>query len=164
MVTMCSCRRESQYDPVRAHANVWRGVLPLPTVLPPPLSSAERSQLKFPALAWLDEELARIPSPNLKVLAIMPVNVAAQPMPGTHGADVEAECKARIVAIARKRGATLIDWRIASSLTTNDLNYWDSLHYRVPIATQIAKELASAALSGQEAADSTYQLLVRRGN
>jgi hypothetical protein len=152
---------ESQYDPVRAHNNVWRGVPPPPAVLPPPLSPAELSQLKFPALAWLDAALARIPAPNLKILAFMPVNVAAQPVPGTHEAEAEAECKARVVEIAQKRGATVIDWRIASPLTTNDLNYWDSLHYRVPIATQLAKELAGAALSGQQAADGSYRLLAR---
>jgi hypothetical protein len=152
---------ESQYDPERAHNNVWRGVPPPPAVLPPPLSTAELSQLKFPALVWLDAALARIPAPNLKILAFMPVNVAAQPMPGTHEAEAETECKARVVAIAQKRGATVIDWRIASPLTTNDLNYWDSLHYRVPIATQLANELAGAALSGRQAADGSYRLLAR---
>jgi hypothetical protein len=153
---------ESQYDPLRAHYKIWNGVPPLPARLPPPpLSPAQRRQLKFPALAWLDAGLARIPSASLKILAFMPVHVAAQPVPGTHAAEVEAECKARIVAIARKRGAKVIDWRVASPLTRNDANYWDSLHYRVPIATRIAKELAPAALGGRESTDGSYRLLVR---
>jgi hypothetical protein len=152
---------ESQYDPARAHANIWREKEPPLSILPPPLTATELSRLKFPALTWLDEELARIPSPNLKVLAFMPNHVATQPFPGTHDAQALAECKARIATIARTRGAIMIDWDIASSLTRNDLNYWDALHYRVPIATQLAKELAAAALSGQEAADGSYHILVR---
>jgi hypothetical protein len=152
---------ESQYDPVRAHATIWRGVGSPPAVLPPPLSAEERSKLTFPALAWLDRDLRRIPAPNLKILAFMPVSVAAPPVPGTHDADVESECKARIMTIAQNRNAKLIDWRIASVLTSNDSNYWDNLHYRLPIAAQIAKELAQAALDGQESLDGSNRILVR---
>ncbi len=85
-----------------------------------PLSADERSRLSFPALGWLDASLARLPADSRKILAFMPVNVAAQPTPGTHEADVEAECKARIVAIGRDRGASVIDWRIPSPLTRDD--------------------------------------------
>jgi hypothetical protein len=152
---------ESQYDPARAHANIWRGVRPPPSVLPPPLTAEQRRKLRFPALMWLDAGLARIPSPNMKILAFMPVSAVAQPVPGTHAAEVETECKARIATIAQRRGATMIDWRIPSALTRNELNYWDALHYRVPIATQLAKELGAAALSGQASADGTYRILVR---
>jgi hypothetical protein len=152
---------ESQYDPIRAHNEIWKGVRPLPPHLPPPLTPKERRLLVFPALSWLDDGLARIPSTSVKILAFMPVNVAAQPMPGTHVSDIEAECKARIVAIARKRGAKVIDWRIPSPLTRNDTNYWDNLHYRVPIATRIATDLAAAVLTGRESGDGSYVLLVR---
>jgi len=148
---------ESQYDAAKAHKYIWDGVPQRPVI--PPLSPAERAEIKLPALDWLDALLARIPAPNLKVLAFMPVNVAAQPAPGTRQAQVEAECKLRIAAIARNRGAKLIDWRIASPMTTNDLNYWDRLHYRVPVATRIADELAAATLSGQQSAD--YRIIVR---
>jgi len=152
---------ESQYDPARAHANIWRGIPPPPTVLPPPLMADELRKLKFPALPWLDDALARIPAPNMKILAFMPVHVAAQPAPGTHAAQVEAECKARVATIAQRRDAIMIDWRIPSVLTRNDFNYWDNLHYRVPIATRLAKELAGVALSGQAAADGSYRIVVR---
>jgi hypothetical protein len=89
----------------------------------------------------------------------MPVHIAAQPAPLTRAAEVESECKARIVSIGRERGAKVIDWRIASALTRNDANYWDALHYRVPIATRLAGELAAAVLSGREAEDGSYVLL-----
>ena len=55
----------------------------------------------------------------------------------------------------------MIDWRIASPITTNDSNYWDGLHYRLPIAQRIARELIDAALKGTESADGSYRLPVR---
>lgn len=152
---------ESQYDLVRARQNIHRGVKPPPAHVPPPLTAAERSKLQFPALAWLDADLARLPAASLKIIAFMPVNVAAQPIPGTHQADREAECKARITAIGRKRGATVIDWRIPSPITRNDANYWDGLHYRVPIATRLAKELAAAVLDEQKSPEGDYAILPR---
>lgn len=156
---------EAQYDPVRAHATIWAGQQPrTPTVTPLPasvLSAAERRELSFPALPWLDAALARLPDATSKILAFMPVHIAAQPVPGTPAADVEQECKDRIVDIGRRHGAEVIDWRIPSSLTGNDANYWDNLHYRVPVATRLAGEIAAAALEGRESGDGTYRILAR---
>jgi hypothetical protein len=149
---------DSQYDPVRAHYTIWQGVAPPPAVSNPPLSPAERTALSFPALPWLDAVLAKLPATSVKVLAFMPVHVADQPAPGTRDAAVHSECKARIVAIAGRRGAKVIDWRIASPLTRNDANYWDRLHYRVPVATRLAEEMGPAVLEGQASDDRTYLL------
>jgi hypothetical protein len=151
---------ESQYDPVRAHKHIWQDRLDAPTDLLPPLSAEERSRLSFPALTWLEAGLARLPSTSLKILAFMPVHVAAQPFPGTHSAYVEAECKTRIAAIGANYGATVIDWRIPSSITRDDNNYWDNLHYRVPVATRLAEELA-AAVAGKVSYDGSYVLAIR---
>ena len=88
-------------------------------------------------------------------------NFAAQRWPGTRDAAVEAECKARIAAIGRAHGAQVIDWRIASPITTNDANYWDGLHYRLPIAQRMADELVAAVLGNTDSADSDYRVVVR---
>ena len=155
---------DSQYDAGRAHGKIWGNAPPPAAALAaaaPPLSADERSRLAFPALSWLDASLARLPAGSLKILAFMPVHVAAQPQPGSHAAAVEAECKARIAAIGRNRGATVIDWRIASELTRTDSNYWDALHYRVPVADRLAQALAAAALTRRESEDDSYVILVR---
>jgi len=154
---------ESHYDPARARVGIWVGQppRPLPDLPPPPLSDGEKSALKFPALAWLDTMLTELPPSSIKLLAFMPVHVAAQPWPGTREAAVEAECKARIGATGRARGAKVIDWRIASPITTNDANYWDGLHYRLPIAQRIGRELVGAALNNAESPDGSYRLVVR---
>jgi hypothetical protein len=153
---------ESDYDLARAKRGIWvvTPERPLPNLSPPPLSDAEREALRFPALDWLDQMLAEIPS-STKVLAFMPVHVAIQAWPGTRAAAVEAECKARIAEIARQRGAKVVDWRIASPITIDDSNYWDALHYRLPIAQRIARELIDAVLNGRESAEDDYRLVVK---
>jgi hypothetical protein len=149
---------ESEYDAARAHAYIWQGAPPSPAEPSRPLSAAERGDLSFPALAWLDDGLARLPAASRKILALMPVHVAAQPAPGTRAAEVEAECKARVASIGRKHEATVIDWRIPSPLTRDDAHYWDRLHYRTPIAARVAEELA-AAVAGKESGDGSYVLM-----
>jgi hypothetical protein len=152
---------ESQYDPVRAHQNIWDGMPSRSGPQPPPLPPAQLAGLKFPALDWLEAGLARLPAWTLKILAFMPVSIAEQPVPNSTTASIEDECKARIVAIAKKYGAKVIDWRIPSALTRNENNYWDNMHYRVPVATRIANELGPAILDGRLSDDGTYRLLVR---
>jgi hypothetical protein len=152
---------EESYDAARASANVWRdrpdrgAAISSAVALP----EAERRQLALPAVPWLDAMLARLPSSTMKILAYMPVHVAAQPAPGSREAAIEAECKERIAAVARRRGARVVDWRIASALTREDTNYWDALHFRLPIAERVARETSQAALQGREAADGSYRLL-----
>jgi hypothetical protein len=154
---------ERDYVLERARAGIWMGQAPrpLPNVPPPTLSDQEKGALKFPALVWMDTMLGELPPSGMKVLAFMPVHVAAQRWPGTREAAVEAECKAQITAIGRAHGAKVIDWRIASPITTNDSNYWDGLHYRLPIAQRIARELIEAAVNSAESPEGDYRLLAR---
>ena len=142
---------ESKYDLKRARYNVWRGRDPTPPVVPPvTLTEAEKMSARFPALDWLDEMMAKLPSVTVKVFAYMPVHIAAQPTPGSLGAAVEAECKDRISAIARRRGVHVLDWRIHSAITRDESNYWDALHYRLPIAGRVAQGVIDAVVFGRD--------------
>jgi hypothetical protein len=151
------------YDPVKARKGIWGDRQPAipPDIPPPPLDERQRAALSFPALDWLDAVLGRLPQSTLKVLAFMPMHVAGQRWPGTPAAAVEQECRARITAVARKTGAKVIDYRIASPITLDDMNYWDSGHYRVGIGRRVARELGPAAREGRESPDGSYRLLVR---
>ncbi len=153
---------ESLYDTAAAERNVWAGASRSPAYAkaPEPLPPPGRADIKLPALPWLDEMLSRLPPTTEKVLAFMPVHVAAQPVPGSLTAANENECKARIAAIGRKWHAKVIDWRIPSPITREDTNYWDSLHYRVPIAQRLAREIAEAAVTGAPSSEGTYRTLV----
>lgn len=103
---------------------------------------------KFPALDWLD----RMTEPDQRwqriVFVMTPPHVSALPTRGTPQGDREAACKAGIAAIARRKGIAFIDFRRASALTVADENFWDQLHYRVPIAERIVAGVA-AALAGE---------------
>ena len=90
----------------------------------------------------------------------MPVHVAAQPWPSTANASIEGECKDRIDDIARRRRAIVVDWRIASPITREDRNYWDSLHYRLPIAQRLAGEIVDAAVDRRDSQDGSYIIRV----
>jgi hypothetical protein len=84
------------------------------------------------------------------VFAFMPAHVAQQPQPGSQEAARETECKARIAAIAGRRAAPFVDFKIASPITTEDANYWDGLHYRLPIARRIVDGIAKAVATGRD--------------
>jgi hypothetical protein len=152
---------DAQYNLEKARQHIWGGngkpVMPLDD-LPPALALEERPALSFPALPWLDAVLSELPASSRKVLAFMPVHIAEQRRPGIAG--VEPECKDRIAIIARRHGASLIDWRIPSVLTREDSNYWDTLHFRIQVADRIVRDMANAVIHGRPSPDGTYELTV----
>ncbi|HEX8662501.1 MAG TPA: hypothetical protein VF744_00555 [Beijerinckiaceae bacterium] len=152
---------DAKYDLVRARTHLQAVLPPQPPRPDGGLSAAERAALPMPALPWLDALLARIPREAEKILVFPPVHVNAQVQPGTREADVEAECKDRVAAIARRHGATLVDFRRPSPVTREDSNYWDPLHSRVGIAARVAAALKEAQATGAEPPDGFYRVLAR---
>lgn len=118
-----------------------------------------RGPIETPALAWLDALLAQVPRDAVRIVAFMPVHVAAQGRPGSAAAERDRVCKARAAAIARARGATTVDFRIPSPITTRDENYWDALHYRLPIGATIVEGLARAAATGRDDPGGLYTVV-----
>jgi hypothetical protein len=151
---------ETQYNLARVELELWHGAPRRMPARPADLTATERQAMLFPALQWLDSLLAQMPSATLKIMAFVPVHVSAQPQTPTDAAR-EDECKRRIVKIARLRGTVLIDWRFPSILTSADNNYWDPLHFRVPVAERITHDLIGAAIEKQPSNDGTYQILVQ---
>jgi hypothetical protein len=115
----------------------------------------------FSPLPWLDSSLAGLPSSTRKLLVFTPVHANAMPAAGSYGEALEVECKTRIATIARQHGAMLIDWRIVSPLTTEDSNFWDAMHYRLPIAYRLIDDLGHIVDEGRESSDGSYRILVR---
>ncbi|MGL5115348.1 MAG: hypothetical protein ACRC7G_09050 [Beijerinckiaceae bacterium] len=152
---------EETYDLARARFHIWRdrpeGRV-IPVVPPVILSESQRAGLSFPALAWLDETLARLPGETRRMLVFMPLHVSAQPTPGSRAAASATECKRRIDGIARRHGAKVIDFALPSPITMRDDNYWDPLHYRLPIAVRIVTGLARAAGGAGDAPDGSYKV------
>jgi hypothetical protein len=151
---------EAQYDLARARQHIWSGG-PRPEAVSPAyrFSEADRRALRFPAIEWLGDYLSDLASRSNVVVSVMPVHISAQPVVGSRDAAVESECLARIAETAQHNGALMVDWRIASRLTSEDSNYWDSLHYRLPIASRIVQSLAEAMRTKTDAADGTYKIV-----
>ena len=143
---------ESAYDPARAGAYIHEGAAD-------PAGPAEPVAAPMPALDRLDATLRAMPRDAIKIIAFMPVHAAAQAPPGTPAALREAACKARVARIGSGRGAVVVDFRLASSLTTRDANYWDALHYRVPVAAQVVAGLAAAVATGADDPGGVYRVL-----
>ena len=153
---------DETHDLAQARKDIWQGLNPEAwggAASAEQTNAPDASSVSFPALEWLDELLAKAPN-STKLLVYMPVHIAAQPAPRSIEARHENVCKQRIAAIARTRGTKVIDWRIPSRLTENDSNYWDALHYRLPVAQHIARETANAAATGAASADGTYRIVV----
>jgi hypothetical protein len=143
---------EATYDLARAQGHIWAGRPDrrvLPQVPPHEPSPAERASWRFPALAWLDEQVSRMPAGSTVVLVFPPVHIASQPQPGSAEAGRLEACKQEVAALARRHGALAVDFRIASPVTAEDSNYWDPLHYRLPIADRLARALAQAWRDGR---------------
>ncbi len=113
------------------------------------LSPGERAAIAMPALSWLESILSRIPRETDVILTFMPVHVVAQAPAGSREAAVDEECKARTVALARTRGATVVDFRFPSEVTQDDAQYWDPLHYRIGIAARIIDALTAGHAQGR---------------
>ena len=60
---------------------------------------------------------------------------------------------------AARHGVPVVDFRIRSPVTTRDENYWDRLHYRVPIATRIIDGLARALAAGKDDPGGDWRML-----
>ncbi len=154
---------DGTYDLARAQWHIWNGPPRVIAAAEPPVAAGEaiRGTWRFPALAWLDALLARLPATTRVVLVFPPVHIAAQPQPGSLNAARESECKARIAAIANRRGAAAADFAFSSAVTREDANYWDALHFRIGIANRFAENLRKATHGTSEGGEGFFRVLNR---
>jgi hypothetical protein len=153
---------EETYDLARARTHLYPGGrLDMPPVEPPVrLSPAVEESLRFPAHDWVDALLGETGGRSRVILAAMPVHVAAQPRSGSEAAAIEEVCLDRLAAIAQRHGALMVDWRYPSALTREDSNYWDPLHYRLPIAERLVDDLRTA-IDGGSSPEGTWRVTAR---
>jgi hypothetical protein len=141
---------EASYDLAQARAHLFRaydgkapemGPLPVPEAV----SADLRASWIFPALGWLDAELAALPAATRRILLLTPVHSVQLPREGSAGAAQFEACRAAVEQVARKHAATLVDFRFRSEITREDANYWDPLHFRIGIARRIEAVLTGVA-------------------
>jgi hypothetical protein len=153
---------EGTYDLARAQGHIWGGlaerrIVPLePAEVPEP---QEQASWRFPALGWLDELAAHVPADGKVIFVFPPNHVANQPRPGSRLEYRMEACKRAVAEIARRHRGLAIDFRFPSPITRDDANYWDNLHYRLPVAERIATAIADAWSHGGASPDGIDRLL-----
>jgi len=153
---------DGAYDVVRARAHIARAVTSMRATDAPgsDVAAPAAPDRSFPALAWLEETFTQAAARGARViLTFMPTHVSVQPRVGGPDAARESACKARIAAIASSRSALVVDFRLASTVTREDANYWDPLHYRIGIAQRVVDALRAAATTGRDDEEGFYRLL-----
>jgi hypothetical protein len=146
---------EQSYDAARARQHIWGGRLrPVaPDIAPAETGAAERARWRYPGLRFLAEGLRGLPKGARLILVFPPVHIAFEPPPASPEGARAAECKRRAAAIAQAQGGIVVDFGFPSPITRVDENYWDPLHYRLPIARRVAEALQQAAEGERNAAD-----------
>lgn len=149
---------EARYDLARARLHLYAdhgGVAPDPAPLVPAESvGAEvRAGWRYPALAWLDQALSRFPPGTQTMFVLPPAHYAMMPREGSAEGQRYAACKSELAALAARHGAILVDYAQGSPVTRRDENYWDRVHFRLPIARRIEADLAAVAQGAAASAD-----------
>lgn len=140
---------ENLYDLARARTHIWAEKPDVTPVEPPEQpTAAQQASWRFPATAWLEGLLKQASAdasggPRV-ALVFPPVHIAAQPRAGSVEAARQNACKAAFTELGARYGATVMDFRFPNPVTSHDENYWDNLHYRLPIASK----LTSAVIGG----------------
>jgi hypothetical protein len=138
---------DETYDAARArfHLYLSRQGLPPASLPPAPAVAASAEGHAFPALRWLEAELAAFPAPTRRLLVLPPLHWAS--LPGENSADVarDAACKRALVDLAKRVNAALLDYRLLSPLTRDDSRFWDPLHYRTDVARRMEADLFATA-------------------
>ena len=97
------------------------------------------------AIALLAPALRLLPPPTRKLLFFTPDSLEQQGQPGTVTARKWAACKQAVVReVAGIANVTVADFMIPSPITRDRAHYWDPIHYRVPVADQLMRDLARA--------------------
>jgi hypothetical protein len=155
---------ENTYDVTKAHERIYAGVTKPPVSPMGPGTDAVGGHdpaFAFPAIAWIDDVLARTPASVRRLLVLMPVHVAVLPEKGSAEEQRLRACKRALMDLATYRKATLIDYRFASGLTRRDDAYWDKLHVRRAEGQRITGEIVDVA-EDKGSDDGWYRVLVRQ--
>ncbi len=106
------------------------------------ITEAEIKNWKFPDIIMLKKWLSSLPSSTRKILLFPPHHHYKQAQSGTKDELKWNECKKRVTDMGQTvPQLTVVDFMFKSSITTNDNNYWDPLHYTVDIADKIEQTL-----------------------
>ena len=102
---------------------------------------------RFPGVERLGQALSSLPAATRVVLVRPPVHDTLRPAPGTAAARADMACRDALMALAARRGRTiLLDYRDDDPTWADPEHFWDDSHYRRPVAERIERDIARVAL------------------
>ena len=111
----------------------------------PPTDPAATPAPPQRTIALLAPALRLLPPTTRKLLFFTPDSLEQQGLAGTVTAQKWTACKQAVVRdVAAIPNVTVADFMIPSPITRDRANYWDPIHYRVPVADQLMRDLADA--------------------
>lgn len=146
---------EATYDLARARLHLAAGASEGARAPHPPATGP------LPTAAWLSDFARMLPATTRLVALFPPVHAEAQPVAGSAAEVADEACKAAIVEALGPARTLTLDYRMRSALAIEDTNFWDSLHYRLPIAGRIVDDIVEAGEGASAPADGRYRLLSR---
>ena len=148
------------YDLARARENIYGTADRSPATPAEAVQSddpglaAKLAGLRFPDHGMLADMLAALPAETRKILVFVPYHAANQGDAGSQTALHYEGCKRRLARLAAAvPNGHALDFMIPSPITTEDTNYWDSLHTTTEIADRVVDLIAAAVLDGLHAPD-----------
>lgn len=114
---------------------------------------------RLPAAEWLGEFARSLPATTRLVVIFPPIHAGALPAEGSPGAAADEACKRALADVLGANAALILDYRRRTSLTSEDSNFWDPLHYRLPIAAKIVDDIRAGLSQPVGAEDGRYRLL-----
>ncbi|HEV2550052.1 MAG TPA: hypothetical protein VGU20_22265 [Stellaceae bacterium] len=135
---------DALYDPVRAAAKIYGAAPPksVPAVTLPAVG-ARPVDWTFPDITLLAATLRRFPPQTRMILMLVPYHVVAYASealwPRYHF------CKEALVSAARTlANAVVVDFMFPNDTTRDYRQYWDGLHYRLPVVQRVVEALRRA--------------------
>lgn len=153
---------EASYDLARVQAHLRSGPgdrAPADETPAAPGDGAEAAARRPPAVEWLADFVRTLPATTRLILLMPPLHQLGQPVPGSRGAVEDEACKQRIAAETAGRRAIVVDYRRPSDLTGQDDNFWDKLHYRLPVAARIVDDLKAVVDGAEPRPDAPYRVV-----
>jgi len=142
-----------EYDQEKARELIYGSQAPVlaPPEVPPAGGYGDfRQQLRFPDHEILAKAVTALPESTRKIFLIAPVHAISIAVPGSQAEAFWQECVSRIAAIGARAGnAHVFNFRIRSEITTDDLRYWDSLHYGTETADRVVSLIADGLAAGR---------------
>ncbi len=141
---------DSEYDIGRARELIYGSKEPKEMPLVPKednYSPNEREQLPLKALKYVQDMVNMVDDETEMTFVVVPFHFykAAERRP------IVNECIRRIQRIASgHHKMTIVDFMIASDLTTRDDNYWDDIHYRLEPSFEITRDITDAIKTKKE--------------